>query len=59
MEELDSPLKATVTLFNEMDRVGKLRLESGEELRFGETACQSFAATVGMTPWAFPGFVDT
>lgn len=48
MEELDTPLKAIVTWFNEMDRVGRLRLESDEELRFGETSCPDFAPTVGM-----------
>jgi hypothetical protein len=46
--ELDAPLEAIVTSFSQADRIGRLRVEqSGEELKFGASACRDFEPTVG------------
>jgi hypothetical protein len=46
--ELDAPLEAIVTAFSRADRIGRLRVEqSGEELKFGASACRDFEPTVG------------
>ncbi|GAB5549994.1 MAG: hypothetical protein SangKO_097540 [Sandaracinaceae bacterium] len=44
-----TPLRAEVTRWEPADRVGALRLESGEVVRFGATACQGFTPRLGMT----------
>ncbi|AKF08759.1 hypothetical protein [Sandaracinus amylolyticus] len=48
MHELDEPLEATITTFDELDLVGRLRTRDGEDLRFGASACRAFAPLVGM-----------
>jgi hypothetical protein len=45
--ELDSPEAATVVTFSAVDGVGRLRLESGEELRFGASAWKEGGPSVG------------
>ncbi len=47
MQELDPPLSAIVTSFDALDRVGRLLLDTGEELRFGESACDRAIPSVG------------
>jgi hypothetical protein len=46
--ELDIPWKARITTFSEADQVGRMLAENGTELRFGRSACQGFAPTVGL-----------
>ena len=46
--ELEVPWRATITTFSEADQVGRLRVASGEDLRFGRSACQGFIPVVGM-----------
>jgi hypothetical protein len=46
--ELEVPLEAIVTSFSPADRIGRLRVEqSGEELKFGGSACRGFVPTEG------------
>lgn len=45
--ELDPPEAATITAYDERDCVGRLRLESGEEFRFGASACKGFRPSLG------------
>jgi hypothetical protein len=47
MDELDPPKRATITAFSEADRVGRLVLDDGAEVRFGASACEGFAPAVG------------
>lgn len=47
MTELDPPLKATISTFDQTEEVGRLRAENGEEFRFGRSACRGFAPNVG------------
>lgn len=49
VDELQTPLRATVTRFDETDHVGRLELEGGDEIRFGASACEGFRPTVGAT----------
>ncbi len=45
--ELVPPEVGTIAAFDEIDRVGQLLLENGEELRFGATACKGFELSLG------------
>jgi hypothetical protein len=45
--ELDPPYAATVVAYDNVDRVGRLLLSSGEEMRFGATACKDFDPALG------------
>ncbi len=47
MNELSVPLPAWIETFDTLDRIGILRLETGQALRFGESACVGFTPTVG------------
>jgi hypothetical protein len=48
LDELDVPWSATITAFSELDQVGRMQVAGGEELRFGRSACEGLAPTVGM-----------
>lgn len=47
-EGLTLPARGTVTSFDQLDAVGKVSLEGGQELRFGRSACRGFEPVAGV-----------
>ncbi len=50
-EEMELPVRATVTEYDRFDRVGVLTTDCGLEIRFGASACTDFEPAVGLGCW--------
>jgi hypothetical protein len=47
----DFPAKGTITSWIPDDSIGRIRLSSGEEIRFGHSACVGLRPSVGVEVW--------
>jgi hypothetical protein len=50
--------RARITAWNDLDQVGRLTAEDGEELKVGRTACSDFAPKVGDVCWVMAAKPD-
>jgi hypothetical protein len=47
----DLPIRGTITSWVPDDSIGRIRLSSGEEIRFGHSACVGLRPTIGAEVW--------
>src|SRR5262245_36969193 len=50
-EAPELPIKGTITSWTPDDSIGRIRLSSGEEIRFGHSACVGLRPSVGAEVW--------
>jgi hypothetical protein len=51
MSKQEAPIRGTITNWQPDDSIGRIRLSSGEEIRFGHSACVGLRPAVGAEVW--------
>ncbi len=51
MTSPEPPIKGTITVWQPDDSIGRIKLSTGEEIRFGHSACVNMRPAVGVEVW--------